>query len=214
MPTGEAVVVTNKYMPLQSNQNYNGSAPLDWNLSNPIYAPEAQPENDFYSVFPKLSPASFYNDLEEGDVVMLFSFTAGTSGQYDENVRFYKNGVDPDDMAPGMFGGDFSNGFTIGSPENIYNGNVEESCSITDVKETLLEEINVYPNPFQNQLEIELSNDVNNINVLGANGKVHYKSGYKSKGILRINAVDFPVGVYYIAMETDQGMSMKKVVKF
>jgi hypothetical protein len=213
-PTGESIVIMNKYMPLQSNQQYTGSAPLDWILSNPIFAPAEQPENDFYSVFPKLSPASFYNDIEEGDVIMLFSFTAGTTGQYDEGVRFYKNGIDPGDADPGMAGGDFSNGFTIGSPVNIYNGNNEESCFATDVDEAILEEINVYPNPFQNQLEVELPFDVANINVLGSDGKVYYQSGYKSKGVLRINAYDFPKGVYYIAMETENGITMKKVVKF
>lgn len=214
VPTGESIVIMNKYMPLQSNQQYTGSAPLNWTLSNPIFAPEGQPENDFYSIFPKLSPASFYNDLEEGDVVMLFSFTAGSTGQYDEDVRFYKNGIDPGDSDPGMGGGDFSNGFTIGSPENIYNGNVEESCFATDVEETLLEEINVYPNPFQEQLNVELPIDVSNVNLVGSDGKVYYQSGNKSKGVLRINANDFPKGVYYIAMETENGMTMKKVVKF
>lgn len=214
VPAGEAIVVTNKYMPLQSNQNYTGSAPLDWSMSNPIFAPGAQPENDFYSIFPKLSPASFYNDLEEGDVIKLFSFTAGTTGQYDENVRFYKNGVDPDDSAQGMAGGDFSNGFTIGSTENIYHGNMEEDCSITSVEDSKLENSIVYPNPFQNQISVELTTDNVKVSMIGSDGKIYYQSENISKGILRINTFQYPEGVYYIRTENDYGITMQKVVKF
>lgn len=214
VPTGEAIVITNKYMPLQSNQNYTGTAPLDWTMSNPIFAPASQPENDFYSIFPKLSPASFYNDLEAGDIIKLFSFTAGDSGQYDENVRFYKNGIDPDDSAEGMSGGDFSNGFTIGSTENIYNGNVEEACSVTATQETLLEDLNVYPNPFQNQITIELPFNNTKISLIGYDGKTYYQNNDVSKGMLRINTFDYPEGIYYIRTESEGGMTMQKVVKF
>jgi len=59
-----------------------------------------------------------------------------------------------------------------------------------------------------------LPNDVTHIKVLGSDGKVYYQSEDKSKGILRINAYDFPIGVYYIALETENGMTMKKLVKF
>lgn len=214
VPAGELLALTDNYMPLQGNQNYNGSVPLDWNLSNPIFAPEAQPESDFYSVFPKLVPASFYNDLEQGDVVKLFSFTVGESGQYDENVRFYINGVDPDDMAPGMSGGDFSNGFTIGSPVNIYNGNVEEACTISNIEEALAEEIKIYPNPFQNNVSIELLSDQSKVTLLGNEGKIYFQSNGISKGILSLNTSHFPKGVYYLSIETINGITNQKVVKF
>ena len=213
VPSGEGIVITNKYMPLQSNQNYNGSAPLDWGLGIPVYSPESQPENDFYSVFPKLAPASFYNDLEAGDIVMLFSFVAGTSGQYDENVRFFLNGVDPDDKAEGMNGADFSNGMSIGSPEQIYNSNIEESC-LTSIDEELESETLVYPNPFDDKFTIELPVDVNSIKVFGADGKVYHHSGNRTKGQLIIDAYEFPSGVYYVVMESKNGKSSKKIIKF
>ncbi len=213
VPTGEGIVITNKYMPLQSNQDYNGSAPLDWALGTPIYTPAAQPENDFYSVVPKLSPASFYNDLEEGDQVMLFSFTAGTTGQYNDKIRFFRNGIDPDDNAPGMGGGDFSNGFSLGGSLQIYNGNVEESC-LTDINEEISIAANVYPNPFENQFSVELPVDVKSIKVIGSEGKVYYQSANKSKGILMINAYDFPSGVYYLRIETENDITSRKLIKF
>lgn len=213
VPAGEGVVITNKYMPLQGNQNYSGSAPLDWGLGNPIFSPESQPENDFYSVIPKLSPASFYNDIEPGDVIMLFSFTAGTSGQYNEEIRFFENGLDPADTDAGMGGGDFSNGFSLGSASQLFNNNIVESC-LTDVDEELSKSTNVYPNPFDNQFSIELPVDVKIICVYGSEGKEFYRSGYKSKGIITINANDFPSGVYYVKIESNNGIISKKIIKF
>lgn len=213
VPTGEGIVITNKYMPLQSNQDYSGTAPLDWGLGNPIFAPEVQPENDFYSIVPKLSPASFYNDLNEGDEVMLFSFLAGTTGQYDENIRFFDNGIDPDDKGEGMGGGDFSNGFALGGAFQLYRGNVEESCA-TDLEEEVLAASNVYPNPFGHQFTVELSTDAKSIQVIGAEGKVYYQTGNKSKGVLTVNTIEYPSGVYYIKIETEIGITSRKIVKF
>lgn len=214
VPTGENVVITNKYMPLQNNQQYTSNAPMDWSLGSPIYAPEAQPENDFYSITPKLSPASFYNDLATGDVVKLFSFIAGSSGEYNSEVRFFRNGEDPDDTAPGMQGGNFSNGFTLGGATNIYNENIEEGCGITDVEESRLTDVHVFPNPFQDELTIELTQDVKHVQVIDGNGRVHYQTGYKSKGILKINAMQFPAGVYYVRLQSENGTGIHKVVKF
>jgi len=213
VPAGEAIVITNKYMPLQSNQNYDGTAPLDWGLSNPIFTPAAQPENDFYSVVPKLAPASFYNNMQQGDKVTLFSFTSGATGQYNENVRFFKNGTDPNHTSPGMGGGDFSNGFSIGGSTQLYNGNIEESC-LTAVGENIEIEANVYPNPFASQFTIELPTDIKSIRIINSEGKVHYQSANKSKGIIIINAYDYTSGIYYLRIETENGITSRRLVKF
>ncbi len=213
VPTGEAIVITNKYMPLQANQNYTGTAPLDWGLGNPIFSPEVQPENDFYSIIPKLAPAAFYNDLAKGDIVTLFSFLAGTTGQYNEDIRFFRNGIDPSHSGAGMGGGDFSNGFSLGSSLQLYHGNREESC-LTDIDEELSESISVFPNPFVNKFSIELSDGVKNVRVIGTDGKVYYQSENNSNEILTINAFDYPSGVYYVTVESESDIISKKIIKF
>jgi hypothetical protein len=45
------------------------------------------------------------------------------------NIRLYINGLDPNSEAPGMGGGDFNNGFTMGSANQIYQGNISTNIA-------------------------------------------------------------------------------------
>ncbi len=124
IPTGTVISgVPINFMPLQNNQNYTGTEPLKWTLGTPVINPAASPGNDFYAVTPTLSPASFYNDLAAGDTIKIFALDISPITQCGEGIRIFNNDTDPDSNAPGMGGGDFSNGFTIGSPNQIYNTN-------------------------------------------------------------------------------------------
>ena len=210
VPTGEAVQITDRYMPLENNQAYTGTIPLEWQLGSPIISPQAQPENDFYGVTPKLSPAAFYNDLQENDIVTLFSFTAGSSGVYDETVRFFDNNNDP--SVPEM-GGDFSNGFTIGGSTQLYHENSVESC-ITNIQEELKIETKIFPSPFQDLLTIELTNETNRIAVLNTSGQVYYQLSSASKESIFINTINYPSGIYFVRIEHENGtISNRKIVK-
>ena len=213
VPTGETVQITDQYMPIQNNNNYDGTIPIEWWLGTPVKSPAVQPENDFYGITPTLSPPSFYNDLEPGDIIKIFSFIAGVTGQYDQNVRFFKNDGDPKSNAPGMGGGDFSNGFTIGGSTQTYRGNVEESCA-TDIKEQYPLQVSVYPNPFQNYFKVEFQDDIRSIQIIDIEGKMYYKSTNSPKGILTINAYDYPSGVYFTRIILKNGMvSSRRVLK-
>ena len=213
VPTGETVMITDLYMPIQNNQQYDGTVPMTWSLGSPVLSPAAQPESDFYGVTPVLSPASFYNDLHTGDIVPLFSFLAGESGEYDERIRFYNNGSDPVDTDPGMNGGNFSNGFTIGGATQVYNGNQVESC-ITNIDEPLALEWKAYPSPFQETLNVEIIEETSRFQIIGNGGKVYYDNQNIKGNLLVINALDFPSGLYIIQVDTPRGIAMKKVVKY
>jgi len=126
VPTGSSISVAQNFMPLNNNQTYTGTVPLKWQLSSIILAPGAEPQSDFVSITPTLSPTSFYNNLNPGDSIRLFSLTIGIPSNVKDcgsSVRIYRNGIDPDSSADGMEGGDFSNGFTMGSPNQLYIGN-------------------------------------------------------------------------------------------
>ncbi|MBK9256230.1 MAG: T9SS type A sorting domain-containing protein [Saprospiraceae bacterium] len=126
VPTGSTVFIAQNHMPVQNNQNYNGTVPMNWYLSSSIVAPAAAPESDFYSITPTLTPTSFYNNVSAGDTIRLFSLSISPVKECTEGVRLFENGVDPDSQAPGMFGGDFSNGFTMGGYDQKYFGNTAE----------------------------------------------------------------------------------------
>ena len=59
VPAGSMIEVDTSYMPLVANQTYTGTIPMTWALTNHVYAPCDQPQNDFHSIIPVLSPASF-----------------------------------------------------------------------------------------------------------------------------------------------------------
>ncbi|MBK9735559.1 MAG: cadherin-like domain-containing protein [Saprospiraceae bacterium] len=124
VPTGSTFSVAQNYMPLQNNQTYTGVTPLKWAIGSTVFAPAAQPGSDFYSITPTLSPTSFYNNLATGDTVRIFSLAISPVTNCGSGIRIFENGVDPGSSAPGMGGGDFSNGFTIGGVGQKYTGNL------------------------------------------------------------------------------------------
>ena len=122
VPTGAQLSIQERYNPIQNNQNYGGTIPGKWQDNSPEISPPSQPQNDFYSIVPVLSPVSSYNNLFAGDTVTLFSISVDVDPS-DNSVRPFINGVDPSSMEMPN-GGDFSNGFAVGSTEDIYNDNL------------------------------------------------------------------------------------------
>jgi hypothetical protein len=126
VPAGSMIEVDTSYMPLIANQTYTGTIPMTWALTNHLYAPCAQPQNDFHSIIPILSPASFYNNLATGDTIRLFSLKVSPIPACASDIRIFKNGIDPPSSAPCFNGADFSCGFTIGGPSQDYTGNLPQ----------------------------------------------------------------------------------------
>ncbi|MBK8699922.1 MAG: hypothetical protein IPN29_10475 [Saprospiraceae bacterium] len=127
VPTGSTVSIAQLHMPLQNNQGYNGTTPAVWTLSNSVSHPASQPFSDFYGLTPSITPSSQYNNLNTLDTVRLFSLQIDLPPlSCRSGVRLFKNNIDPGPAAPGMGGGDFSNGFTIGNTLQRYQGNLPE----------------------------------------------------------------------------------------
>ena len=126
VPTGSNVTVAQNFMPLQNNQTYTGTNPLVWVKSSTVIAPGVTPQFDYISITPTLSPTSFYNNLFPGDSVRIFSLNITPLTSCGSDIKIFENGVDPDSGAEGMEGGDFSNGFTMGSPNQLYIGNAPQ----------------------------------------------------------------------------------------
>ncbi len=125
VPTGSIFTIEKSFMPLQANQNYTGTKPLTWFVNNFLSSPQSQPQSDFIGIAPVLNPTSFFNNIKAKDTIMLFRASISGLSKCSEGVRIYENGKDPDSSAPGMNGGDFSNGYTMGSLDQKYSGNVK-----------------------------------------------------------------------------------------
>lgn len=105
-----------------------GTVPIEWNLYSSFISPMDDPINDFHSITPKFVPVSFYNDLTPGDEPIIFICKIGDFEEYNAEYRFYNN--ETDNIIVGDFPpGDLSNGFRLGSPVQIYNGNDYKSCT-------------------------------------------------------------------------------------
>jgi hypothetical protein len=214
IPHGESITFTDLHMPLQNNQSYDSTTPTTWREFDILKSPESSPSFDFYGIIPHLSPSSFYNNLNEGDVVHLFSFTVGQTGAINEDVRLFENGSDPSSFDPGMGGGNFSTTFRIGNSPNIYNPSSEISC-ITSTDEINSFNSIVYPNPFQNKLTIELPSDTKNVQVIGVHGELYDAFNNPLNELLVISTTQYPKGFYIIRYESNTGtITSKKIVKY
>ncbi len=126
VPTETKLQVHKLYMPLRNNINYDGTSPMKWILTNTVVSPISKPKYDFISFTPVLSnnDAHRYNNLAQGDSIKLFSVRPNPLPSCLTDIRLFENGLDPNSAAPGMQGGNFNNGFTIGSIEQKYLNNL------------------------------------------------------------------------------------------
>jgi uncharacterized protein YjdB len=136
IPNTDSIAIVQRFMPLQNNGEYNGTVPMEWLVSYRINSPAAQPQNNFYSIVPSLSPTSHYNNLNTNDTIKLFSvrvfrLDGSTVNPCADNIRLYVNGFDPHASDPGMYDTDASNGFTIGGISQVYTGNIITISPIT-----------------------------------------------------------------------------------
>jgi hypothetical protein len=133
VPNGSEVKMVESFMPIQNNQKLDGTTPMNWYIANQNFGPESDPLNDFVSIVPSLSPTSFYNNLAQEDEVKLFSVSITPIVDCGANVRLYEKDQDPGSGARGMSGGDYSNGFTMGSVEQLYVGSKKGITPSIDV---------------------------------------------------------------------------------
>lgn len=123
-PAGSNVEIVRSYMPVRNNQNYLGTEPAPWSITTSVLNPAITPHLDYHSVTPSLAVASQFNNLSAGMLIKIFSFRVSINNGCLIDVRNFINGFDPNSGAPGMGGGDYSNGFTIGGPAQRYQGNL------------------------------------------------------------------------------------------
>ncbi len=117
VPTGTSVSLIESFNPLINNTSFASNIPADWNMTNFVISPMEQPESDYYSFSPSIAPLANYNPIDMGEKVTLFRISADVTCNLD--VRPLDHIYDAINIGPA----DYSNGFTIGSTNQVYYGN-------------------------------------------------------------------------------------------
>lgn len=210
VPTGKVVVHHKSLLPLSNNQNYGSSTPIEWIMMNPVFAPSGMVGYDFYSWAPKLNPAAFFNDLEEGGEYVLFTFKIQDEESYDGTIRFFNNSEDP--PMSSFSGADLRNGYSLGGAANRYTGNIHRSCGTTNnINVIHKDDIKVYPNPASSRIHIDSPADTQDIKLIDSTGRKIRDIKRSDHGITSVDVHDVESGLYYVQLRLD-GRTYSRVV--
>ncbi len=120
VPTGSQVTLASSHAPFVDNIKASSTKVAPWTISNFNYAPVANEKIDIYGIVPKTYPVATYNDLKDGDEIILFSLSIYPIVDCAKDVRIFDINQDPSSSDKGMNGSDFRNGFTIGGVEQKF----------------------------------------------------------------------------------------------
>lgn len=73
-------------------------------------------------------------------------------------------------------------------------------------------EINIFPNPTKGMVNIENNQDIESLVVYNSTGHLVYSNTINTKGIIQIDASQFPKGIYYIRMQINGEYSNSKFI--
>lgn len=102
------------------------------------------------------------------------------------------------------------------SPRIAVNAFVDTTCNVTSINKTeaIESRFSIYPNPAQQNFIIETNNQtINQIQVLDLSGKiVHSLPNTNTNSKFLVNSSNWGSGVYFIQIETEEGVFHQKVV--
>jgi len=94
-----------------------------------------------------------------------------------------------------------------------YIVNIENSFNKTlDIDETSIVEINVYPNPVMDMLNVKVNTKVGKITIYSASGMVMYEDEIFSE-TTQINSSNWTSGMYIVVVDHNSGREVLKVLK-
>ncbi len=210
VPTGMSFEILERFQPLENNQLYGGVVPNEWSIYSPIVSPIGHEKYDFYSVAPRLSPTSFFNDLAEGDEVTIFSFGVDGEQEYDDRIRFFDNAID---MELSLYGGvDLRNGYSVGGSADSYSGNIHESCVVSSTENIGDLNVKVYPNPTGSKVLIEVSDQIRSIKLIDIAGKVLAEQNYQIANNYTFDVSTLDAGIYFLQLDNGFELTTEKLM--
>ncbi|WP_298544805.1 PKD domain-containing protein [uncultured Aquimarina sp.] len=84
--------------------------------------------------------------------------------------------------------------------------------SNTDLSKKVTNEIMLYPNPVVDELHIQSKRTITEVTIFNYTGAIIYSSNVIKTNKHTIERMDYPAGVYFVQINTDQKSTMKKIV--
>lgn len=82
----------------------------------------------------------------------------------------------------------------------------------TDIKNTPENISEIYPNPVKNELYINSESKINRIDILDSNGRILDQIQTNENNLI-ISTAKFKPGIYFIKMDTEEGINFHKIIK-
>ena len=83
--------------------------------------------------------------------------------------------------------------------------------TVTGIEENEVNNVSIYPNPATGFVNIESTDMLKSVSLINYTGQVVYQTPVNNNQI-RINTNDLPTGVYFVRMETVNGISNQKLI--
>lgn len=121
----------------------NSTSPIVYEKLPPAVTPANCSSYTYHRFWPHITPTAYFPEgLSAGDTLALFSFKSDkATARCGFDIRLFENGKDPGPGDPDMLGNDFSNAFTMGSVNPLYNGNLAQEGSPAPVMTGLTYEL-------------------------------------------------------------------------
>lgn len=78
----------------------------------------------------------------------------------------------------------------------------------------IVEQVNVYPNPFNESINMNGYSPIEQLSITSVDGKCFYKKNKLDAREFSINTTNFPLGLYLIQLQTGNQRIVRKLVKF
>jgi len=87
-----------------------------------------------------------------------------------------------------------------------------DNCGTTSILETLNSEINIFPNPASENLNIVSNNIINNIEIVDVTGKIQYSQPKIDSKYFNINVSNLESGIYFLKINSKNQIIIKNII--
>lgn len=175
-----------------------------------------------FGEFPNYEDYAYFLQVNCGQDFLPEQFSAQTPLTWNLNneaIKVYKlpgttsgnNTFDVNEWETGN-GGSWENWWVENGNLEIENGNAID-CESFDISDFESQGVSIYPNPFTNRLYLDFPDESNvkSIKIFDLQGKVHFDRQSFDSNLLQVE--DLSTGIYFLQLQTNQGVITEKLIK-